>query len=105
MPSSDEDDEWFCVVCMNTYNSKPNEKWVKCSYCEHWALTYLAPMVDFYLSVCIASLTVTCKLLAFCENKIKCLLQPYHSVVTTIPNIGYDSNKQKCFLSAISWTK
>ena len=37
LSSSDEDD-WFCIVCMDTYNnSKPGEKWTKCSYCEHWA--------------------------------------------------------------------
>ena len=35
MPSSDEEDKWFCVVCVDTYDSKPGEKWVKCSYCEH----------------------------------------------------------------------
>ena len=36
--SSDEEDEWFCVVCRDTYNnSKPGKKWVKCSYCDHWA--------------------------------------------------------------------
>ena len=38
MSSSDEEDECFCVVCMDTYNnSKLGEKWVKCSYCKHWA--------------------------------------------------------------------
>ena len=65
----------------------------------------LAPMVDFYLSVRIASLTVTCELFAFCENKIKCSVKPYHGVVTTIPSIGFESNKQKCFLCAIVGTK
>ena len=61
-------------------------------------------MEDFHLSGCIASLTVTGKLLALCKNKMFVTTIP-HSVVTTIPNIGYESNKQKCVLSAISWTK
>ena len=67
--------------------------------------TKLAPMVDFYSSVCFASLTVTSTVNCSLFVKMKCSLQPYRCVVTTIPNIEYESNKVKCFLSAIVWTK
>lgn len=36
--SSSEDDEYFCLVCMEPWsNSKGGEKWVRCLICHLWA--------------------------------------------------------------------
>ena len=37
-PESSEDEEWFCLVCMEPYsNSRPGENWVQCASCKLWA--------------------------------------------------------------------
>ena len=36
--SSDEDEEWPCLVCCEPFkNSKKGEKWIRCVTCERWA--------------------------------------------------------------------
>ncbi|XP_033114050.1 PHD finger protein ALFIN-LIKE 3-like [Anneissia japonica] len=36
--SSDEDEEWPCLVCGELFrNSRAGEKWIQCTVCQLWA--------------------------------------------------------------------
>lgn len=50
---SNEDLEWYCIVCCDSYsNSLPREQWIECIMCKNWAhvkcineagITYVCP--------------------------------------------------------------
>ena len=47
---SSEDEEWFCLVCMEPYsNSRPGEKWVQCPSCKLWAHDDCIPGGSYYI--------------------------------------------------------
>jgi len=36
--SSDEEDDYFCIVCLGAYSkSRKGEDWIQCNSCKKWA--------------------------------------------------------------------
>ena len=47
--SSEEEDDYFCLVCFEPYsNSLPGEGWLQCSECRLWAPEACTPGGRFY---------------------------------------------------------
>lgn len=37
-PSSSEEDDYFCLICAESYeDSRPGEEWIQCTSCRNWA--------------------------------------------------------------------